>query len=411
MTVMPHEEVSFRAWIADKLFLGMTFSEYLKKLITPFNIVAALILAVGLPVTFVRFTQGLGAVTNLSHNTPWGLWIGVDILGGIALAAGSFILASAVYLFRLKDYYAIIRPAILTGFLGYLLEIVAVLFDLGRPWRLPYPIFVSHGVTSVMFLVGWVVFLYFACQFVQFSPAIFEWLGWKNLRRRVARLTIAATVFAAILFTVHQSALGALYLLAPGKLHPLWYTPLLPVLFLVSAVIAGISMVTFESMLSHRIFSSQISHRDHENFDNITIGLGKAAAPALFTYFCLVWIGVAHGHHWALLNTPLGHWFLVEVLGFVLVPCAIFVWAVRRQSVTLVRFAAIYTVIGILLNRINVSVVAFNWQLADRYFPKWTEFVVTLTVTTVGVLAFRWIVNRMPVLRRHPDYLPEYERG
>lgn len=411
MTVISQEEVSFRAWITNKLFLGMTFSEYLRKLITPFNIVAALILAVGLPIAFVRFTQGLGATTNLSNTNPWGLWIGVDVLCGVALAAGGFTLGTAVYLFGMREYHAIVRPAILTGFLGYFFVVVGLCFDLGRPWRLPYPMFLSYGVTSVMFLVGWHVALYLSCQFVEFCPAIFEWLGWKKFRKWVVRLTIGATVLGVILSTLHQSALGALFLLAPSKLHPLWYTPFLPVFFLTSAVIGGITMVIFESMLSHRVFSRQISHHDHENSDRLTVGLGKAAAAALFGYFCLKWIGVAHGLHWDLLNTPMGRWFLVEVLGFVLVPCFIFVWAVRRKSAPWVRFAAIYTVIGIILNRVNVSIIAFNWNVPDPYFPKWTEFMVTITIITVGLLTFRWIVNRMPVLWEHPEYEPEYKRG
>ncbi|MBM3324598.1 MAG: hypothetical protein FJY66_02920 [Calditrichaeota bacterium] len=389
----------------------MSFGDYVKKQITPFNIIAALILAVGIPVTFVRFTQGLAATTHLTDNYPWGLWIGVDVLCGVALAAGGFTLGSAVYLFGMKEYHAIVRPAVLTGFLGYFFVVVGLCFDLGRPWRLPYPMLVSYGTTSVMFLVGWHVALYLTCQFVEFCPAIFEWLGWKNFRKWAVRLTIGATVFGVILSTLHQSALGALFLLAPGKLHPLWYTSFIPVFFLVSAIIGGISMVIFESMLSHRVFSNQINHQDHNHFDKLTIGLGKAAATILFGYFCLKWVGVAHGQHWDLLNTPLGRWFLVEVIGFVLFPCLLFVWAVRRESAAWARVAAIWTVLGIILNRVNVSMVAFNWNLPDRYFPKWTEFVVTITIITVFILTFRWIVNRMPVLWEHPEYPPEYEQA
>jgi len=411
MTVMSQGNASFRAWITDKLFLGMSFGDYLKKLVTPFNIVAALILAVGLPITFVRFTQGLGATTNLTNNYPWGLWIGVDVLCGVALAAGGFTLGSAVYLFGMKEYHPIVRPAILTGFLGYFFVVVGLCYDLGRPWRLPYPILVSYGTTSVMFLVGWHVALYLSCQFVEFCPAIFEWLGWKKFRKFVVGLTIGATILGVILSTLHQSALGALFLLAAKKLHPLWYTPFIPVFFLTSAVIGGITMVIFESMLSHRVFSRQVSHHDHENFEKLTIGLGKAAAAGLFGYFCLKWIGVAHGNHWDLLNTPMGHWFLVEVLGFVLAPCFLFVWAFRQRSAAWTRVAAIWTVLGIILNRVNVSMVAFNWNLPDRYFPRWTEFMVTITIITMLVLTFRWIVNRMPVLWEHPDYEPEYKRG
>lgn len=408
MTEQMAQKPTFRSWLQEKLFLGKTTSEYLKGLVTPFNIIAGLILAVGIPVTVIRFTQGLASVTNLSDTNPWGLWIGVDVLCGVALAAGGFAIGTAVYLFGLKDYHSVVRPAVLTGFLGYFFVVVGLCFDLGRPWRLPYPMFVSYGVTSVMFLVGWHVALYLSCQFVEFCPAISEWLGWRNLRKWLVRLTVGATVFGAILSTLHQSALGALFLIAPGKLHPLWYSPFIPVFFFVSAIVAGLSMVIFESMLSHRIFSNQIDHHHHASFDRLTVGLGKAAAVGLFSYFCLKWIGVAHGNHWDLLNTPLGHWFLVEVFIFVLLPCFLYVWGVQRESAGIVRFTAILTVIGIILNRVNVSMVAFNWDVVDRYSPRWTEFVVTITIITVGLLTFRWIVNRMPVLYTHPDYKEEY---
>jgi Ni/Fe-hydrogenase subunit HybB-like protein len=243
---------------------------------------------------------------------------------------------------------------------------------------------------------------------VEFCPAIFEWLNARTLRKWVGWLTIGATVFGVILSTLHQSALGALFLLAPGKVHPLWYSPFIPVFFLVSAVIAGLSMVIFESMLSHRIFHTQVADHDPGESDRLVIGLGKAASVVLFTYFCLKWIGVAHGQHWDLLLTPYGYWFLLEVFGFVLLPCFLFAHAVRTQSASLVRFTSVLTVLGIVLNRLNVSIITFQWNLEDRYFPRWTEFVVTITVVTVGLITFRWIVNRMPVLYVHPKYPPEH---
>ena len=391
-------------WLTDKLFLGMPTGQYLRSLLTPANLLVAAILCVGLPVTWLRFTRGLAATTNLSDNYPWGLWIGFDVLCGVALAAGGYVVAATVYLFGLKEYRPLLRPAILTGFLGYLFVVIGLCYDLGRPWRLPYPMFVSYGVTSVMFLVGWHVALYLTVQFIEFCPAVFEWLGATRLRLWVARLTVGVTIFGVILSTLHQSALGALFLLAPGKVHPLWYSPFIPVFFFISSMVAGIAMVVVESALSHRVFHGQLADQDPARIDGLVLGLGKAASVLLFTYFCLKWIGVAHGQHWDLLNTPYGHWFLLEVLGFVLLPCCLFVVAVRRQAASLVRVAAAWTVLGIILNRLNVSVITFQWNQEDRYFPHWMEFVVTLTVVTTGVITFRWIVNRMPVLREHPQW-------
>jgi Ni/Fe-hydrogenase subunit HybB-like protein len=404
MAEYPTQPTTWQAWLTEKIFMGMPAGEYARRLITPFNFIALMILCVGLPVTWIRFTQGLAATTNLTDNYPWGLWIGFDVLCGVALAAGGFVLASTVHIFGLRDYYPLVRPAVLTGFLGYFFVVIGLSYDLGRPWRLPYPMFVSYGVTSVMFLVGWHVALYLTVQFIEFCPAIFEWLGLSKLRKWAAWLTIGATVFGVILSTLHQSALGALFLLAPGKVHPLWYSPFIPVFFFASAVIAGLSMVIVESMLSHRIFHSQVADHDPAKIDRLVLGLGKAASVLLFTYFCLKWIGVAHGQHWDLLLTPYGYWFLLEVFGFVLLPCFLFAHAVRKQSASLVRFTSVLTVLGIVLNRLNVSVITFQWNLKEQYFPHWMEFAVTITVVTVGLLTFRWIVNRMPVLREYPGY-------
>lgn len=395
------------SWPREKLLLGLTLRDYARTLISPFDIVAGLILLVGIPVIAYRFAYGLGAATNLSQTNPWGLWIGVDVLSGVALAAGGYVLAGTVHVFGLRQYYPVLRPAILTGFLGYFFVVVGLLVDLGRPWRIPYPVVYSYGVTSVMFLVAWHVFLYLTVQFLEFCPAVFEWLGWKNVRTWAVKLTVGATAFGIILSTLHQSALGALFLMAPTKLHPLWYSPFIPIYFFISSITAGLAMVIVESALSHRIFRDQIltpqSHQ-HADIDEITLGLGKAASVVLFTYFFLKLLGIADGGHWALLNTPFGYWFLVEVIGFVLAPSFLFAHAVRTRNATLVRATAAMTVIGIIINRVNVSIIALNWNVADRYVPSWMEVVMTVTIITMGLLTFRWIVNRMPVLREHAEY-------
>ncbi|MDP3064018.1 MAG: NrfD/PsrC family molybdoenzyme membrane anchor subunit, partial [Chloroflexota bacterium] len=150
MTVLPQQ----RSWFSDKILMGQTLPRYLRSLLTPFNVIAALIVGVGLWLSVLRYWHGLGAVTNLTDSTPWGLWIGFDVLVGVSLAGGGYMLASAVYIFRLEQYRPVVRPAILTGFLGYFFVAVAILFDLGRPWRLPYPFFYM-GVMSVMFLIAW----------------------------------------------------------------------------------------------------------------------------------------------------------------------------------------------------------------------------------------------------------------
>jgi Ni/Fe-hydrogenase subunit HybB-like protein len=397
-------------WAKDQLLMGQSLRSYLKSVVTPFNLVAAVILGAGIVLAIQRFSQGLAATTNLSNTNPWGIWIGFDVMSGVALAAGGYVIASAVYVFGLKDYQSIVRPAVLTGFLGYLFVVVGLLFDLGRPWRLPFPVFVTvGGVASVMFLVAWHVFLYLTCQFVEFSPAVFEWLGWKKVRAFALKLTVGATIIGVVLSTLHQSALGALFLLMPGKVHPLWYSPLIPLFFFVSSIAGGLSMVIIESMLSHRYFGGGSGPEHAEKLNRLTLGLGKAAALVLFPYFWLKFIGVMHSNSWSYLATPIGYWFLVEMLGFILLPCFLFLWGSQRGNVALVRFTACLTALGIIINRLNVSVISFNWNAADRYVPRWTEIMVTVTIVTIGILVFRWVVNRLPVLHEHPDYPQQHE--
>jgi Ni/Fe-hydrogenase subunit HybB-like protein len=397
-----------RPWVQDKLLMGLSTRDYARSLVTPGNAVAALILAVGLPLIVYRFIFGLGAVSNLSQTTPWGLWVGLDVLSGVALAGGGFTLATAVYIFGLRDYHALVRPALLTAFLGYVFVVIGLSVDLGRPWKLPVPLVWSYGTTSVMFEVSWCVALYTVVLFVEFLPACFEWLDWSRARHWAVRLTLPATIGGVMLSTLHQSSLGAMFLMAPTKLHPLWYSPFIPIFFFISAIIAGLSMVIVEGALSHRVFRDQVDPQQHVDLDRMQLGLARAAAVVLFCYFFLRLQGLADGGHWSLLGTPYGAWFLVEVIGFVLVPSWLFAHGARTGNVTLVRWTAAATVFGIVLNRLNVSVIAFNWNAAERYVPTWMEWWTSLTVITIGVLVFRWIVNRMPILFEHPRYRDQH---
>jgi len=239
---------------------------------------------------------------------------------------------------------------------------------------------------------------------LEFMPSLLDWLGLAKWRDRLLRVTIGLTVVAVMLSTLHQSSLGALFLTAPGKLHPLWYSPFIPIFFFVSAVIAGLTMVIVESALSHRAFRDKIDPQHHVDLDDLTLGLGRAASVVLFAYFFLKLQGLVDSGRYDLLATPLGAWFLVEVLGFVLLPSLLLAFAARRADARTVRVVAGFVVLGIVVNRLNVSVVGFNWNLANRYVPSFAEIWVSLTLVTLGVLTFRWIVNRMPVLSEHPAY-------
>ncbi len=386
-----------KPWLRDHLLLGLTPREYVKSLANPWDLFAMAVFAIGIPLYIGRFVFGLGAVTNLSQTTPWGLWIGFDMLCGVALAAGGFTLAAAVHVFGLERYHAVVKPAVLTGFLGYFFAVLGLLADLGQPWRVWYPLGVSWGTTSVMFEVGWCVALYTTVLFLEFSPALLSWLGLGKLGQRLAQLTVGLTVLGVMLSTLHQSSLGSLFLLAPGRIHPLWYSPMIPVLFFVSAIAAGLSMVIVESSLSHRVFRDRLG-RVHHDIDSLMLGLGRGAALVLFAYFFLKLQALVASHRLDLLATPLGAWYLVELLGFVALPCALFAFGVRRGSAFMVRAAAAITVIGVVVNRLNVSLVAFDYALPVRYVPSWMEVAVSIALVTALIQTFRFIVNRMAIL-------------
>lgn len=377
-----------------------------KLLSTPGNVLTAVIIALGLFVTVMRFTKGLGGVTNLDDNYPWGIWISFDLLCGVVLAAGGYATTSAYYLFGLKSFNTAVRPAITSAFLGYAFVVIALHYDVGQPWRLVYPIFWSPGTTSVLYEVGLCVFLYVSVLAVEWSVSAFEWLGWKGIRNIIVRLTIPLTVLGVILSTMHQSSLGALYLIAPSKMHPLWYSSFIPVFFFISSMFAGMSMVIFEGTLAHKGLHDQMDAHHLRDADKIVYGFGKAASIVMMGYFFIKLFGLAMDNNWGYLASGYGLWFLVEMLGFVLLPSFMYAIGAREKKAGLIRLAAAITVIGVVVNRFNVSLVAFNWQLpaAEKYFPHWMEIVISVFVVTLIVTAYRFICTFMPVLREHPDY-------
>ena len=370
------------------------------------NKLTTVIICLGLFVTLLRFTLGLGGVTNLDDNYPWGLWISFDLLCGVVLAAGGYATTSAYYLFGLKDFNSAVRPAVTSAFLGYFFVVVALHYDVGQPWRLVYPIFLSQGTTSVLFEVGLCVFLYVSVLAVEWSVSAFEWLGWKGIRNIIVRLTIPLTVLGVILSTMHQSSLGALYLIAPSKMHPLWYSPFIPVFFFISSMFAGMSMVIFEGTLAHNGLHDEMDEAHLKGADKVVLGFGKACSIVMMGYLFMRIFGVAMDNNWGYLGTGYGKWFLVEMLGFVALPSFLYAIGARERKYGLIKFAAVLTVIGVVINRFNVSLVAFNYQLpADqKYFPYWMEFVISIFVVTLIITAYRFICTFMPVLREHPDY-------
>lgn len=380
------------------------------KFFTPFNIISLPIMILGLILIVIRFWKGIGSITNLTQEVPWGLWIGFDVVTGVAFAGGAYVITFMVYILNMKKYHSIVRVTVLNGFLAYVFYAGALLLDLGRPWNVINPIIGnSFGTSSVLFLVAWHFLLYMIAQLIEFSPAIAEWLGARNIRKILSSMTVAAVIFGITLSTLHQSGLGALYLMAKDKIHPLWYSEFIPILFFVSSIFAGLSMVIFEGSISHKVFFDQISEKKHKAHNVILRGLSKICVGAMFAYFFLQIVVFVHGKHWVYLGSTMGYWYLVEMLGFVLLPMGLFFYSYKKNNVFLIRVAAIITMLGIIINRLNVTVIGFKWDAINHYYPSWMEIVVTMAVIFTEIWIFRWIVNRMPVLREPPSWVKEHK--
>jgi Ni/Fe-hydrogenase subunit HybB-like protein len=351
----------------------------------------ALILLAGLYATVVRFTQGLGASTHLSDQFPWGLWIGFDVLCGVMLAGGGFLLTATVYIFNLEKFKPIIRPTVLTAFLGYSLVVVALLFDLGRPYRIWHPL-VMWNPHSVMFEVAWCVTLYTTVLALEFAPIIFERLRLKGPMRVLHAVSIPLVVLGVILSTLHQSSLGSLYLIVPEKLNPLWYSPLLPIFFFISAVAVGLAMTIFESWMSSKAFHKQLELP-------LLQSLGRVLLVVLSVYAVLRFEDLLNRGALPLLlhssyETDL---FLLEVVIGLLLPIALLANPRIRATAGGLYLCAVLVVLGFVTNRLNVSITGMESAAGVHYIPKWTEMAVTASIIAAGFAIFALAVKYLPI--------------
>jgi len=375
------------------------------KLLTPFNVISIGIMLTSAAILVVRFAYGLGSVTNLSQSFPWGIWKGFNVVAGVALAGGAYVVTFMVYILRLEKYRPIVRITVLNGFLAYLFYASALLLELGRPWEVMNPIIGdSFGLSSVLFLISWHFLLYIIAQALEFSPAVAEWLGWKRIHRFLAGMTVGVVIFGITLSTLHQSGLGALFMMAKNKIHPLWYSELIPILFFVSSIFAGLGMVIFEGSLSRHIFHDRMSPEHAQSHEGIVIGLARIAGTVMFVYLFLLAVNFLHRQLWLEFSGPWAAWYLFEILGMVAVPMVMLLVGSARRHLGLIRFGAALTVLGVILNRLNVSLIVFKWYETAHYIPSWMEVVVAAGVICAEMWVFRWVVRRMPVLSRHPEW-------
>jgi Ni/Fe-hydrogenase subunit HybB-like protein len=369
--------------------------------ITFWRTVVAVIFAAGLYAAYARFFLGFHQSTNLTDAQPWGLWVGLGTLCGVGISAGGFAIAAAVYLLGFERYRQVVRAAVLLSFLGYLSVIVGMMYELGLPWRIWHPI-VMWNRRSVLFEVSWCVMLYTTVLALEFSPSLVERIPWVRLRKLYLKwhhhLLIGLVMVGAILSSLHQSFLGGLYLLAKGKLDPLWYSQYLPTLFYLSAVPAGLAATIMAVFLCNRSLNARVD-------SSVLAEMSQIIAPLLYVYAILRGVDLfTHGgaaYLWMWREETLLFW--LEIGLFVIAPVLLLSRAKVRHNPQSLYFTCSLVVMGFMANRLNVSITAFQATSGFYYIPKWTEFALTLATVTASVVAFYYAVLYLDILpKRSP---------
>uniref|UniRef100_A0A832MLN5 Ni/Fe-hydrogenase cytochrome b subunit n=1 Tax=Eiseniibacteriota bacterium TaxID=2212470 RepID=A0A832MLN5_UNCEI len=364
--------------------------------LTFWRVVATAIIATGLVAAVLRYSLGLGPTTNLSDDFPWGMWVGFDLLCGVGLAAGGFTIAAIVHVFHIRRFEPIVRPSILTAYLGYLLVIVALLVDLGRPWAIWHAI-VMWNPNSVMFEVAWCVMLYTTVLTLEFAPVVFEKLGWAWPLKMLRGAMTPIIILGILLSTLHQSSLGSMYLIVPEKLYPLWYSPYLPAFFYVSAIGVGLAMTIFESFLSSRAFRRGLEM-------HLLNDIGRICVVFLALYGTMKLLDLAYRDLWGLLLVPRAEtWFWwAEVAIGILVPLVLLIQPRVRAKPAGLFTGAVCVVLGFVINRLNVSITGLEAYAGRTYFPSWIEIAVTLAVVATGFVIFALAARYLPVFEHGP---------
>ena len=366
------------------------------KLFTPTTVVLLIIMALGGLAALYRVFFGLGASTHLNDTWPWGLWITFDVLGGVALAAGGFVIGGTVYILNWKKYEPIVRPAILNAFFGYALAATSITLDIGVPWRIWHPI-VMWQVNSIMFIVAIHVVLYTTTLATESSPLIFEKLNMRKAFNFVEKIMPAIALFGVLLSLLHQSSLGAVFLIAPAKVSPLWYSSTLPYMFLVSAVLLALSMVSFETILSSRVFK-------HKPPMDILLGLARGSLVVSGLYLVVkLWdllkgpgIGLAFN------GSLTSNMYLLEMIIGIILPFVLLLMPNVRTRLNGIFCVNILVIMGTVLNRLNVGIISmaeYNSRIGRDYFPSWMEILVTMAMVAFAIIGFKISVKYLNVLK------------
>ena len=389
--------------------LNITLPKYLR--IGTLPLVLILFMAVAFGVAMWRYAYGIGAISDLSYSYPWGFWISFDLFTGVVISSGGFIMAGLVYILRIKEFQPLLRPAVLTAFLGYIMVAVALLVDLGQPLRIWY-MMIHWNHTSVLFEIGICVMSYLTVLAIEFAPVVLErFPKLHQVAHFIHRFIMPFVILGVVLSTLHQSSLGSLLLIQPQKLHPLWWTPFLPVMFFNSALAVGLGMLVFEATLSARYFQRGIE-------SHLLAKLTKAIPWVLGVYAVLKFGELAWAGDLGYLFSSgiMSALFWAEILLGVAFPIVWFSIEANRNDDNRRFWGAVVLLLGMILNRFDVSWLAVKhpdplFYLPDfmgnvKYFPTLPEVMVSVGIFSAGILAFGLIAKYFPVFEAevHPAH-------
>lgn len=382
------------------------------KFFTPGTIIIALLALNGLVFLAIRLFFGLGAVTNLNNQYPWGLWIGVDVAAGVALAAGGFVSAAMGHIFHIPNLKPIIRPALLTAMLGYTFVALGVMVDLGRWYYIWHPLIMWNG-TSPLFEVGMCVMAYLTVLYIEFLPIVIErfknkvnlpglfkafngLLEWimKVFENTFGKAMFIFLILGVVLSTLHQSSLGTLMVIAGYKMHPLWFTPILPLLFYISAIAVGIPMIIFESLIASFAFKMKP--------EMTVLTRISTYVPMLLGIYLAFKLGDLFIRESFVYLTEFNKFsiaFYAEMIIGVILPLILFNFKRVVTSPLWLFISSAMIVIGVLINRINCFIVAYQpFYATEPYIPSFGEISVTIGFIAILVLMYRALVLIFPII-------------
>jgi Ni/Fe-hydrogenase subunit HybB-like protein len=373
----------------------MKINEIIKP--TFWKVVSVIIVTMGLFSTYYRFSRGLGETTNLHDFVPWGLWIGFDFIG-VGLAAAGFTIAATVHIFHIHKYEPLVRPAILTAFLGYSVVASLLFIDLGRPENFWHPL-VMWNIHSVMFEITWCLICYTTVLILEFAPVVLEKFKIKAPIKFLKIISIPVVIAGVIFSTLHQSSFGSLYLIVPSKLHPLWYSSLLPVHFYISCIAAGLSMIIFESYLIARAFTKEDGFQHTGLKTDILSGASFAVLIALILGFLLKMYDLIDNGKLHLLTVPSTETYLfyLEIIIGTLVPIFLLSYKKLIEDKKWIYLTSICVISGLVLNRLNVSITGLTAYSGVNYFPSFDEISITMMLVVLAIFAFRLIAKNFAV--------------